>query len=179
LAIIVFERPCETQALRAALLVASLLYPYEINKLVYDGLLSISVGLLKNGRRYYGVMKHASMEIAIQRPTSPVELAKNGIPLVSLNAFNDAKGGYFGAVFMAIRRDLASFGRKIGVLLRRRVIERRLYLLLRARFDSMLIEASNWSLCKILHLLMLQRALLKICKRGKSRVSNGLRIRPI
>jgi hypothetical protein len=101
LAIIVFERPCETQALRAALLVVSLLCLYEINKPVYNGLLSILDGLLKNGRRYYGVTKHGSMEIAIQRPTSLVELVKNGILLVLLNAFNDAKGGCFGAVFTA------------------------------------------------------------------------------
>jgi hypothetical protein len=143
LAIIIFERPFETQALRAVLLVASLLYPYKINKPVYNGLLSILDGLLTNGRRYYGVTKHGSMEIAIQRPTSLVELAKNRILLVLLNAFNNVKGGCFRAVSMVIRRDLASSGRRIGVLLRRRVIERRLYLLLRAGFGLTLIEASN------------------------------------
>jgi hypothetical protein len=102
LAITVFKRPCERQALRAVLLNASLLYPYEISKPVYNGLLSILDGLLKNGRRYYGVTKHGLMEIAIQRPMSLVELAKNGILLALLNAFNDIKGGCFRAVSMAI-----------------------------------------------------------------------------
>jgi hypothetical protein len=52
LAIIVSKWPSEAQALRAALLVVSLLYPYEINKPVHNGLLSILDRLLKNGRRY-------------------------------------------------------------------------------------------------------------------------------
>jgi hypothetical protein len=96
LAIIISKRPSEAQALRAALLVVSLLYPYEINKPVHNGLLSILDRLLKNRRRYYGVTKHRSMEIAIQRPTSLVELTKNGILLVLLNAFNDIKGWMLG-----------------------------------------------------------------------------------
>jgi hypothetical protein len=74
------------------------------------------------------VTKHRSMEIVIQRPMSHDELAKNGILLALLNAFNAAKGGCFGAVSMAIQRALDCFGRRIGVRSKKRAIEQRLFL---------------------------------------------------
>jgi hypothetical protein len=74
-------------------------------------------------KRYYGVMRHRLMVIVIQRRGLLVELVKNGILLMLLNAINDVKDGCFRAVFMAIQRALACFGRKIRVLFERRLIE--------------------------------------------------------
>jgi hypothetical protein len=66
------------------------------------------------------------MEIFIQRLGLLVELVKNGTLLALLSAFNDVKGGCFGAISIVISRGLAYFGRKIRALLRRQLIEPKL-----------------------------------------------------
>jgi hypothetical protein len=78
------------------------------------------------GRRYYGVMRHGSTEIVIQRLRLLVEPVKNGTLFVSLSAFNDVKDGCFGVVSMIIQRGLARFGRRIKGLLKRQLTEPKL-----------------------------------------------------
>jgi hypothetical protein len=63
-----FEMPYETQASLDALHVVSHLFQNEIDRLDYNGLLSMLGGLLKNGERSYGATKRGVMEIDIQRP---------------------------------------------------------------------------------------------------------------
>ena len=80
------------------------------------------------------------MESVIQRLGLLVELVKNGILLALLSAFNDVKDGCFGAVFMVIQRGLACFGRKIGALLKRQIIEPKLSQLLTVGYDSRVVK---------------------------------------
>jgi hypothetical protein len=61
---------------------------------------------------------------------------------VLLSAINNIKGGCFGAAFMAIQRGLAYFGRKIGALSKRQLIELRLSQLLTVGYDSRVAKES-------------------------------------
>jgi hypothetical protein len=83
------------------------------------------------------------MEIGIRRPMLLDEPVKNGTLLALLNVFNVAKDGCFRVIFMAILRALAFFGKKIGVLLKKRAIEQRSYPLLMAGYALTAIRASN------------------------------------
>jgi hypothetical protein len=60
--------PYETQASLDALYVVSHLFQNEIDRLDYDGLLSMLGGLLKNSERSYRATKRGVIEIDIQRP---------------------------------------------------------------------------------------------------------------
>jgi hypothetical protein len=100
---------------------------------VYAGLLSTLVRLSNNRRRYYIAMKHKLIEIVIQRPILNSELVKSRSLLILLNIINAEKNSYFRAVFIVIERDLAYFRRRIRVLLKRRLIKQRFYLLLTVR----------------------------------------------
>lgn len=133
---IVFDKLYERQALRDVLHVASHLFLNDIDKRVYNRLLSMLIGPLRIERRYFKVMKYRSIKIIILRSMSLVELIKNEILLVSLNAINDVKNRCFRAVFMIILKDLISFRRKIGVQSRRRAIEQKSYQSLMTRYKS-------------------------------------------
>jgi hypothetical protein len=137
------------------------------------------VGLSNNGKRYYGAMKHGSMEIVIQRPMLHGQLVKSRSPLILSNVINVKKNGCLRAVFMVIKRDLACFGRKIGILSKRRPIEQRLYLLLTVGYVFVQRRASTWFLCKILRLLTPLKAPLTTFAREELTVSTGPHIRPI
>ena len=137
------------------------------------------IGLLNSGNRYYGAMKHRLMEIVTQRSGLHGELVKSGIRLASLNVINIEKNGCFGANFIAILRDLVSFGRRIGVLSTRRPIDQRLYPLLMVGYVFVRRKASNYFLCKILRLLTLQKALSTSFMSVELYALNGLHIRPI
>jgi hypothetical protein len=136
LAIMLFELLFIMQAIRAVLLAASPLLVNEIDKLILNRLFSILIRRLMIRRKYYGVMRHRLIGIIIQRHRLLVNLEKNGTLLVFLSVFNDVKDGCFGAVFMAVRRALGCFGRKIGVLFVERYIERRLSPLLMVGYNS-------------------------------------------
>jgi hypothetical protein len=71
------------------------------------------------------------------------ELVKSRSLLVLSNVINAEKDGYFRVVFMVIERDLACFKRRIGVLLKRRPIEQRLYPLLTVGYVFVRRRASN------------------------------------
>jgi hypothetical protein len=71
------------------------------------------------------------------------KLVKNGILLVLLRDFNIVKDECFKAFFIVILKGLVSFRRRTGVLLKRRAIKVRLYLLLIVRFDLKLITISS------------------------------------
>jgi hypothetical protein len=92
-----FEMLYEKQAFLVALLAASLLSLNVTELLAFALLLSILLGLLKIGRRYFGAMKHGLTETVIQRPMLHGALARNGTLLVLLNVINAARGGCFGA----------------------------------------------------------------------------------
>jgi hypothetical protein len=62
------------------------------------------------------------------------KLVKSRSLLVLLNITNIKKNSYFRVVFIVIKRDLACFRRRIRVLLKRRLIKQRLYLLLTVRY---------------------------------------------
>jgi hypothetical protein len=108
----------------------------KINKLILNRLFSISIERSMIGRRYYRVMRRRSIGIIIQRHKLLVNLEKNGTLFVFLSVFNNVKDGCFGAVFMAVRRALGCFRRKIGVLFIERHIKRRLSPLLIVRYNS-------------------------------------------
>jgi hypothetical protein len=57
LAIMLSELLFERQAFHVVSLAASRLFLNEIDHFACNGLLSISIGLLMTGRRYYGVMR--------------------------------------------------------------------------------------------------------------------------
>jgi hypothetical protein len=87
--------------------------------------------------------KYKLIEIGIRRPILLDEPVKNRILLTLLNVFNVVKDRYFGVVFMATLRALAFFKKKIGVPLKKRAIEQRLYPLLIAGYALTAIRASN------------------------------------
>jgi hypothetical protein len=78
------------------------------------------------------------------------ELAKNRILLILLRDCNVVRDGCFRAVSIVILKGLVSFRRRTGVLLKRRAIKARLYLLLIVGFDSKLMAISSWYLYKTL-----------------------------
>jgi hypothetical protein len=65
---IAYELLFEEQAFLNVLLDVNLLFLKEIEPLAYSRLLNMLSGLLRIGRRFYGVTKPGLMEIAIQKP---------------------------------------------------------------------------------------------------------------
>jgi hypothetical protein len=100
-------------------------------------------GLLNSRRRYYGVTKYRLIEIRIRRPILFDKPVKNGTLLALLNVFNVVKDNYFRVIFIVILRALVFFKKKIGVLLKKRTIEQRLYSLLIAGYALIVIRTSN------------------------------------
>jgi hypothetical protein len=97
-----FEMLYEKQAFLVALLAASLLSLNVTELLAFTLLLSILLGLLKIGRRYFGAMKSGLMETVIQRPTLHGVLIRNGTLLILLNVINTVRDGCFGTTFTII-----------------------------------------------------------------------------
>jgi hypothetical protein len=71
------------------------------------------------------------------------KLVKNRILLILLRDFNIIRDGCFRAVSIVILKGLVSFKRRTRVLLKRRAIKVRLYLLLIVRFNLKLIMISS------------------------------------
>jgi hypothetical protein len=117
------------------LLAASPLLVNKINKLILNELFSISIKHLIIRRNNYRVIRYRSIGIVIQRHRLLINLEKNRTLLVFLSVFNDVKNGCFRAVFIAVRRALGCFGRKIGVLFVERHIKRRLSPLLMVGYN--------------------------------------------
>lgn len=116
---VLFEMPISLDVL----LNANLLFPKQIKSNVYIGPLNILIEPLSNGKRYFEVTKHGLIEIVIQKHTSHVELKKNGMRLVLLNAINNVKNECFGAISTIILKVLLYFGRRNEVQSIKRAIE--------------------------------------------------------
>jgi hypothetical protein len=71
------------------------------------------------------------------------KLVKNRILLILLKDFNIIKNRCFRAVSIVILKSLVSFKRRIRILLKRRAIKARLYLLLIVRFNLKLMIISS------------------------------------
>jgi hypothetical protein len=92
-----FEMLYEKQAFLVALLAASLLSLNVTELLAFALLLSILLGLLKIGRRYFGAMKPGLTETVIQRPMLHNARTRNRTLLVLLNVINTVRDGCFRA----------------------------------------------------------------------------------